>query len=382
MKLARARIIPFRLALRGPLATAHGVITARQGWLLQLQSGAGISGWGEASPLPGFGLEAATACPRALAALVDDLLGRDLDDLAGLLDRAELLAPGAPSARAALDCALHDLTARSAGRTVAELLADRWLAPAGAGRAAPVRRQLPISALLAGGDVDQWRPAAERLAGEGYRVSKLKLGRAGLDRELAGVRALAACLSGGQRLRLDVNGAWTEAQALQALECLAHAPVEWLEQPLPAGALTAMARLRARRLLPLAADEAVSDPRQAQRVIEARAADWLVIKPAAVGGLRAACRIALAAAGAGLGCAVTSFLDSAIGVASAFHLAAALPPGQPAAGLGTSGLLRHDVCLPLPARGGHMFMASAPGLGLEPDVAQLDCTGRIVEWRA
>lgn len=380
MRIERARLVPLRLPLRRPLATARGVLHARQGWLLELRSG-DASGWGEASPLPGFRLETGAACRAALAALAADVVGRDAAELAALLDRAERLVPRAPAARAALDCALHDLLARSRGSSVARLLADTWLASAAAGGAPPVRAAVPVNALL-GGNQENWAAAAEQALSEGFAVIKLKLGRSGLQRELDGVMTLAARLGGGQRLRLDVNGAWTEAQARQALQQLARAPVEWIEQPLAARDLAGMARLRALGLLPLAADEAVSSPQRAQRAIQARAADWLVIKPAAVGGLRAACRIALAAAAAGLGSAVTAFLDSAIGVASAFHLAAALPGELPAAGLGTSGLFVRDVCTPLPVRGGWMAMAGTAGLGVQPDPAEIAGAVRGEEWRA
>jgi L-alanine-DL-glutamate epimerase-like enolase superfamily enzyme len=60
-------------------------------------------------------------------------------------------------------------------------------------------------------------------------------------------------------------------------------------------------------------------------VVRAKRADVLVLKPMAIGGLRATRALACAAIDAGLGVVVTSSFDTAVGVAGALHLAASLP---------------------------------------------------------
>ena len=56
VKVASARVTPFRLRLSAQLDTAHGSLAQRHGWLLELHAEDGARGVGEASPLPGFGL--------------------------------------------------------------------------------------------------------------------------------------------------------------------------------------------------------------------------------------------------------------------------------------------------------------------------------------
>ena len=68
MRIARAELVPFRLVLRAPLRTAHGEIAVREGSLLALHSECGAVGWGEASPIPGFGLESPSECESATTA--------------------------------------------------------------------------------------------------------------------------------------------------------------------------------------------------------------------------------------------------------------------------------------------------------------------------
>ena len=48
-------LVRFRLALRAPLVTGRGAVTHRAGVLVKLSDG-DRTGWGEASPLPGWSL--------------------------------------------------------------------------------------------------------------------------------------------------------------------------------------------------------------------------------------------------------------------------------------------------------------------------------------
>jgi len=83
-------------------------------------------------------------------------------------------------------------------------------------------------------------------------------------------------------------------------------------------------------------------------------------------------RPALAAAGVattrGGRVTVTSFFDTAVGLAAAVHVAAALGDGHPAAGLATGHMLATDVA-PAPAPSdGRIAVPAGPGLGVEPDL--------------
>ena len=106
-------------------------------------------------------------------------------------------------------------------------------------------------------------------------------------------------------------------------------------------------------------------------LLDAAAADVLVLKPAAVGGLRPAWRIAEHARRANVTVVVTSFLDSSLGIAAALQLASALPDSPLASGLATAELLANDLAPPLAIRDGAMILPDAPGLGVSP--APLAC---------
>ena len=134
MKIRRARLTPYGLPLTRRLQTAHGWLDERRGWLLEFETDSGARGRGDACPFPGlpvsdsagsgFGMESWRICGQRLEALAGSLLGRSIADRAALGEACATLAPDAPAARFAVDCALHELAAVVRSSSVADLLAD------------------------------------------------------------------------------------------------------------------------------------------------------------------------------------------------------------------------------------------------------------------
>ncbi len=371
MKISAARVSRFRLPLVAALATAHGEIRARDGVLFEVETRSGLRGFGEAMPLRGFGLESQRAADAALQEIARALLGHDVRDLRGALACCHATAPHAPSARAAADCALHDLAARSQGVSVARLLAgDR-----------PLRAWLRVGALVGDREPAEVASRARALVARGYDTLKVKIGT-DLDRDVARIAALRSAVPRALHLRLDANGAFAESDALRALDACARFDPAFVEQPIAARDVASWSRLRALSPVAIAADEAVRDRSSARALLDRGAVDRLVLKPAAVGGLAVAFEIAAYARACGVGVVVTSFLDSAIGRAAALHLAAAIDDGDAAAGLATGSLLACDLAeLPDAPR---IALPAGAGLGVAPDcVARARCAvGASIEMAA
>jgi o-succinylbenzoate synthase len=360
VKIVRAQVIPIRLALAEAIATSRGEVRLREGGLIELVSESGARGWGEALPLRGFGLETADEAVAALEAICRALVNGEFEGSDAALDRALAAAPTARAAHAAADIALHDLRAREAGVSIAALL-----------EGSPLRR-VTLNALINGASPAELAASACDAVRQGHGTLKLKLLGGALDNDIARVAAVRDAIGDGPRLRLDANEAWTEDCALAAVARLDAFEIELLEQPVAADDLDALARVRAASRIDIAADEAVRDLASAKRVLAAGAADALVLKPAALGGLRAARRIAAAAEQAGVDVLVTSFLDSSLGIAAALQLAASLPRASHAAGLATAALLADDLATPFAISGGAIVLPDSTGLGLRPNPEALE----------
>lgn len=345
--------------MRASLPTAHGTITARSGWLLELEAFGGATGLGEALPLPGFGLESAKRAGAALAGAIRRLVGLEIDSVSTGLSIAEPDLAEAPAARAALDAALWDLEARELGAPLAARLAAEL--------GTATRSNVPTGILLASDHPEVAADEAAQAVAAGFHLLKLKVGGAPFDRDRNRVASVRERVGEKIALRLDANEAWEEAAAGAHLDELASFGVELVEQPLDRDAVEAAARLRRKSAIPLAADEAVRDIPSAERVLDVGAADVLIVKPAAVGGLSRALAIIRRARAARIDVVVTSFLDSAIGRTGALHLAAALPPSRHVSGLATGALLADDLAFGATPDHGAIPVRPDPGLGLVPD---------------
>jgi o-succinylbenzoate synthase len=324
--------------------------------LLALTSDSGLVGHGESLPLAGFSEESPERTSETLSGLARVLIGREIEDLEKLLDLVEELAPDVPAARAAVDIALFDLAARAQGIGVAALLAvsDR------------PRVRVEVNALVYAEKPETIAREASAAVAEGYRTVKIKVGALALELDEARVAAVRDAVGSEARIRLDANGGWKEREAEDAIARLAPYRIELLEQPVEARDLGGLARLSARSPIPIAADEALAGGYAVDEIFTRDAASVLVLKPAALGGLRASQRIAARARAAGWGVVVTSALDSAVGLAAALQLAAALPGPHLAAGLATGALLDRDLAkAPTPSRG-TLTMPDEPGIGVAP----------------
>jgi o-succinylbenzoate synthase len=352
----------FALDLSTPLSTARGRIRRRTGVLIGVDAN-GVLGVGEATPLAGWTESLAatrTALDAAAAALGDGPLDGDgpvrvTESTAGLADAAapdaltDALAD-APAARHGVESALLDRAARRRGRSLAALLADR---PADS---------VPVNATLGDADRSETVAAAVDAVDAGFACLKVKVGVGPLDRDLDRLRAVRAAVGADVTLRADANGAWDRQTAARAIAACTEASIDLatLEQPLPAADLSGHAALRGRGV-DVALDETLARTSPAA-VLEADAADVLVVKPMALGGPGRVHDVALRARAAGVDPVVTTTIDAAPARTAAVHVAAAIPDVR-ACGLATADALASDlVADPAPVADGAVAVPEGPGV--------------------
>ena len=255
----------------------------------------GVTGYGEAAPIDRYQESAPSALAYAQEAA--DALGDDpfaLDEILDRLPRREW------AARAAIDCALHDLQGKLLGVPTWRQLGLRRGGP-------------PTSWTLGIGDPDETARKAQQRAGR-FRRFKLKLGGGdGLDVER--VRAVRGVTD--VPLQVDVNEYWSLDEALDAIPRLAELGVEYVEQPLCAGE-PGGEDLRRRSPLPVYVDE---DCHTLEDVAGCgRIAHGINIKLAKSGGLREAVRMAHAARALGLGVMLGCMVESGLGISAGAQL--------------------------------------------------------------
>ncbi|GAA0289007.1 mandelate racemase/muconate lactonizing enzyme family protein [Halobacterium noricense] len=328
----------FALPLAHPLETARGTIDERRGFLFARNGGIG-----EATPLPGW-TESLGACEQALEA-AESADGWN-DALAACED--------APAARHAVSLAKLDAEARDANVSFAHHLAEN---PA---------ESVPVNATVGDASVedtvDEVRAAVER----GFDTVKVKVGARSVEADVERLRAVRDATD--VTLRADANGTWTREQAREAFDAFADLGVEYVEQPLPADDLAGHADLRGGEV-GVALDESLTEHALGD-VLDA--ADYVVLKPMALGGVDRALDAVRDARRAGVQPVVTTTVDAVVARTAAVHLAAAIPD-VPACGLATSDRLADDLADdPAPVEDGRIRVPETPGHGVSVDLAEVN----------
>jgi len=245
------------------------------------------TGRGEAVPYAHYG--------ETISGVIDALR-----TLAGPIDRSRLpalLPPGA--ARNAVDCALWDLEAKAAHRRVWQL--------AGLVEPKPLLTAYTLSLDTPFAMSEMAQKASL------HTLIKLKLGGVDDPERMAAVRAARP----DARLIVDANEAWS-ADTLEAyLQAAANARVELIEQPLPAGADDALAKVS--RGIPICADESVHTCADLDDL--AGRYDAVNVKLDKAGGLTEALALSRKAHALGLKVMIGSMVATSLGVAPALLLA-------------------------------------------------------------
>jgi O-succinylbenzoate synthase len=297
---------PYRLPLRAPLRTAHGLWAEREGLLVRLEDGAGGVGYGEVAPIPWFGTETLAEAAEMLAALGDQPAEASLD---AVPERFGCVRFALAAAREMVE---RDLRARGSESGRAETRPE-----AGAHSS---RQRVPVTALLPAG-----RPAREVLPARleaGFLVFKWKVGVRDAADELALLDDLLAVLPAHAKLRLDANGAWDRRTAGRWLARCAERPLEFVEQPLAPADEDGLRGLAGDFPVTLALDESVARLADARRWQSEGWPGVFVIKPAIAGPLP---ELQAWVAATKADVVLSSAIETALGRAAVFDFALAQP---------------------------------------------------------
>jgi o-succinylbenzoate synthase len=341
--LASVEVIPYALPFRDPYVTARGKLSRREMVLLRIRDGDGVEGLGEAVPLSlrgGATLEQVVAELQHWAAAPSE-------------EAAHLVALSSP-ARSAVGTALLDLRSRLHTAPVWQELGARE------------REPVACNATLPAGEPQAIARAAAEWGEAGFTSFKLKVGVPG---DLDQVAAVRRELGPGANLRVDANGAWDAAQAVEKIRAMQAAGIALVEQPCPS--LEELAEVRRRVEVPIAADESVGGAAEMRQAKKLEACDLVTVKLSKMGGPDESLMGLLQPT------YLSSALDGPVGIAAAAHVAQALRENGPDAGiphgLATQRLFATTIAATeCELRGDLLHLPGGPGLGVEIDEKSLE----------
>ncbi len=354
MKIQRIRAYQFDLPLHeGSYKWSGGKsVTVFDSTVVEVETDAGLVGYGEVCPLGPFYLPAYAGGVRAgIKELGPHLLGEDPRQLGRLNRRMDAALKGHPYVKSGLDMACWDILGKATGQPVCTLLGGRYGDDFGLYRA--ISQEAPEA-------------MAERVAGyraEGYRRFQLKVG-GDPDVDVARIRAVAAQLRPGDRLVADANTGWLMHDALRVVRAVRDVDV-YIEQP----CLSYEECLTVRRHTdhPFVLDEVIDSVEMLLRGRADLAMDVVNLKISKLGGLTRARQARYLCVSLGVAMTLEDSWGGDIVTAGIAHLAHSTPPEFLFTATDFNSYVTVSLADGAPRRvNGRLAASTAPGLGVTP----------------
>jgi len=360
VKITRINVWQLDLPLHKPYYLSGGRLKFEclDSTIVQIETDAGIFGWGEACPwgvtyLPAFG-KGIRAGLDEFASLLIGLDPRQHDVINRVMD---LALPGHPYIKSAIDIACWDIAGKSAGLPICEMLGAREPDP------------VPIASSVSTGSPQEMLDEVQRFRDMGYRVHSCKVG-ANVALDIKRINLLAENERDNEIMFYDVNRAWLPREAITVMNAISGI-TSWFEQPCET--LDEIAQVRRQTSQPICIDEGLHSYSDLTRIHSEGIAEIVNIKINRVGGLTKARRIRDFCLATGITMLIMDTGGSVISDSGVSHLAQSIPqpyclgvwscqemvsvdtaPGQ--------GVRNIDGCFSAP---------ELPGLGVEPDLSVL-----------
>lgn len=340
----RLAAAPYQLFFQKPAPTSRGVLTARTIWFVRVwrSEAPDLVGWGESGPLPNlsrddyedFGALAEQFCAR--------FNGAQIDSFDAAQTWVQQIAWELPALAFGVEMALRDLRTGAQRRW--------WDTPFARGESA-----LPTHGLIWMDDVGGLLRQIEAKIAAGFSVIKLKIGALPFEEELALLRTVRSAYPDIE-IRLDANGAFAPAEALDRLDALGPLDIAFVEQPVRVGAWSVLADLCRHSPVPIALDEElipIRSPQERDALLSIVRPQFLIIKPTLLGGFAASKEWIDEAETRNIRWIINSLLESNLGLNAICQWTSAIGGAQ-IHGLGTGGLFTNNIPSPLSLRGAYL----------------------------
>lgn len=311
MKIINIRTATLKAPLRTPFVTALRRVDALEDLVVIIECDDGSVGYGEGAPTPVITGETMGSMIAAIEYLKPFILGLEIGEFDTILNNIHSRILKNTTARSALEIALYDLKAKAAKQPLYKMLG-------GSQRA--FRTDITISM----GEIDKMISDSLDAVRLGYDTLKIKIGD-DPKKDIERVVAIHHALDPHIALRLDANQGWTAQESVTLLHALEKQGIiaEFIEQPVHAEDIEGLRYIKERVQTPLLADESIFSVKDARRILEMQAVDYVNIKLAKTAGITQALQLADLSKEFGVKCMIGCMLEGPISVAAGVHVASA-----------------------------------------------------------
>lgn len=352
MKIIKVDAIPFRIPMRKVVKFATGQLASVDHVLVRVHTDEGLVGEAEAPSRPMVYGET----PQSIVAAVSKWLGPSIIGLDPFAISAVWQAfdkmPQNPTAKGAIDIALHDIIGKATGISCRRLLGG-------------YAQEIEVGHILGVGEPEAVAEQALQ-ARSAYGFSNFKL-KAGLDakKDTAVIKSVREALGPDIRLYVDCNHGYDSMTAARTLAQWEPYDLAWVEEPCPGSDRLGRERVARDTALPLMADESAINPSEVMGEILRGHCRLISIKTARTGFTQSAAIRHLCDAAA-MATVVGSQGDTDLGTVASLQFACADKstaryPAELSFMLDIKGGLLTE---PPHIEGGRMRTPDGPGLGL------------------
>lgn len=338
--------------------------------LVKITTSDGLIGWGEATTIGGLGY--GEESPESIKTNIETYFSPLLKSLYGLnmaktMQTIKRNINGNRFAKCAIQTALFDIHAQRLGLPLSEILGGR------------LRDSIPVLWVLASGNTDKDIAEAQKMIEvKRHNIFKLKIGSHAVEADVEHVLAIKKALGPDISIRVDVNRAWSELQAIKGIQMLQDGGVDLIEQPCAIDNIDAMQRLSRRFDIAIMADESLMGPDSAYRLAKKNAASVFAVKVAQSGGLLEGCEVGKIAKLAGIDLYGGTMLEGPVGTIASAHVFSTFDNLAYGTELFGPLLLTEEILkTPLQYQNFELQIPQSAGLGIEVDENKIDHLRRL-----
>jgi len=363
LSIERVEVFGVAVPLIGEYKNAYKSKSVQRSAVVRVTATGGAVGLGNIDPSPGYSMETIEQSLWALQqTLAPAVIGMDPANVHRLLEKIEPLIEGFHDAKAAIEMACVDLSARAAGMPVHAYL--------GGIERDVVRFNAWIGIL----PPDEAAKETKAWQDKGFRSCKIKVG-GNIEADRDRVKAVREAVGKDFGIRIDANAGYDVETSIRLSRYVAPFGLQLYEQPVPYDDIAGMARVRREANamgLPIMADESVLDHASLIRIIKADAADIVKVKVMKQGGFLNTRRMIATAEAAGVRCVVGHGFG--LGINTMAEIMCAATSKNVIEGLECVGPLKTSddiVTQKIDMSSGSMRVPDGPGLGVTLDEAKI-----------
>ncbi len=311
MKIINIYTKLLKAPLKTPFITSLRRVDILEDLVVIIECDNGTFGYGEGAPTPQITGETLGSIRSTIEYIKPHILNREIEEFDIILKNIHNLILKNTTAKSILEIALYDLKAKSKKLPLYRMLG---------GIQTKFRTDITISM----DEIDKMITDCHNAIALGYDTLKIKIG-SNPQKDVERVTEIYKTLNKNIKLRLDANQGWSAKESVELLHALEKQNIiaEFIEQPVAADNFEGLKYIKERVQTPLLADESIFSVKDARKLLEMQAIDYVNIKLAKTAGISQALALADLSKSFGVKCMIGCMLEGPISVAAGVHVASA-----------------------------------------------------------